>query len=132
MTQQLPLVDYLVIGDRPHLIAHECINCAARYFDHRNACARCFAADFRAVEVPDQGEVTAFSIVAHAAPGVPVPFVPAVVDCKGTPVRGNIINVPADPDNIRLGMSVRLATFLVGTDDSGIQAIGFGFEPVQV
>jgi uncharacterized OB-fold protein len=132
MTQQVPLVDYLVLGDRPHLVAHECVQCGARYFDRRNACARCFAADFRNVEVPGQGEVTAFTIVAFAAPGVPVPFVPAVVDCKGTAVRANLINVPADPEHVRLGMPVRLATYVVGTDDSGTEAIGFGFEPVGV
>ena len=38
-----------------------------------------------------EGEVRAFTIVAFAAPGVPVPFVAAVIDCGGTSVRGNII-----------------------------------------
>jgi hypothetical protein len=30
---------------------------------------------------------------------------------------------------VRLGMKVRLATYVVGTDDNGTEAIGFGFEP---
>jgi uncharacterized OB-fold protein len=132
VAKQIPIVDYLVLGDRPHLTAHECIQCGARYFDRRNACSSCFGGDFRKVEVPAEGEVTAFTIVAFAAPGVSVPFVPAVVDCKGTAVRGNLINVPADPEHVRLGMPVRLATYVVGTDGSGTQAVGFGFEPAQV
>jgi hypothetical protein len=31
---------------------------------------------------------------------------------------------------VKLGMKVKLATYVVGTDDNGTEAIGFGFEPV--
>jgi uncharacterized protein len=87
---QIPHVDYLVLGDRPHLVANECSACKARYFDRRNA----------------------------------------VIDCDGTSVRGNVINTPADPANISLGMKVRLATYVIGADTNGTEAIGYGFEPV--
>jgi uncharacterized OB-fold protein len=127
---QIPLVEYLVLGDEPHLVANECTACGARYFDRRNACAGCFGTEFRKVDVPTEGEVRAFTIVALAAPGIPVPFVAAVVDCGGTSVRGNIINTPPDPEHVTLGMKVRLALTSVGTDDSGTEAVGFGFEPV--
>jgi uncharacterized protein len=126
---QIPLVDYLVLGDRPHLVAHECTSCGARYFDRRNACASCEGTTFTAAEVAAEGEVRAFSIVSMAAPGIPVPFVPAIVDCKGTSVQGNVINCPPDPDHVKLGMQVRLATYSLGTDTAGTEAIGFGFEP---
>ena len=33
--QQIPIVDYLVLRPEPHLRAHECASCAARYFDRR-------------------------------------------------------------------------------------------------
>lgn len=131
MGQQIPLVDYLVLGDGPHLIAHECAACGARYFDHRNACASCSGTEFKDVDVPTEGELRAFTIVAYAAPGIPTPFVAGVVDCGGTSVRGNVINTPADPDHVRTGMKVRLATYVVGTDDDGTEAIGFGFEPSE-
>ena len=42
---------------------------------------------------------------------------PAVVDCDGTSVRGNVINVEPDPEHVTLGMKVRLATYSIGTDD---------------
>jgi uncharacterized OB-fold protein len=128
---QVPLVDYLVLGDDPHLQASECTSCGARFFDRRNACASCFATDFKTVAVAGDGELQAFTIVAFAAPGVPVPFVAGVVNCDGTSVRGNVINTTPDPDHVRLGMKVRLATYVVGTDDDGTDAIGFGFEPVE-
>jgi len=126
---QIPLVDYLVLGDSPHLVAHECTSCGARYFDRRNACASCGGVTFTTADVATEGEVRAFSIVSMAAPGIPVPFVPAIVDCKGTSVQGNVINCPPDPDHVRLGMQVKLATYSLGTDAEGTEAIGFGFEP---
>ena len=127
--EQIPLVDYLVLGDRPHLVANQCVACGARYFDRRNACAACFATEFERVPIATEGEVRSFTIVTFAAPGVPVPFVAAVVDCDGTSVRGNLINVDPDPEHVRLGMRVRLTTYSLGTDDQGTEAIGFGFEP---
>jgi uncharacterized OB-fold protein len=130
MAEQIPLVDYLVLGEDPHLVAHECTSCGARFFDRRNACASCGATDFKSVDVPTRGEVRAFTIVSHAAPGIPVPFVASVVDCEGTSVRANLINVPPDPDRVNLGMKVRLATAVIGTDDDGTEAVGFGFEPL--
>jgi uncharacterized OB-fold protein len=81
--------------------------------------------------VATEGELRAFTIVAHAAPGIPVPFVACVVDCDGTSVRGNVINMPPEPEYVQTGMKVRLATYVVGTDEEGTEAIGFGFEPVE-
>lgn len=126
---QVPLVDYLVLGDSPHLVATSCTSCGAKYFDRRNACAGCFATDFETVDVTTDGVLTAFTIVTFAAPGVDVPFVAGVIDCGGISVRGNVINTPPDPDHVSLGMNVRLATYSLGNDDNGTEAIGFGFEP---
>ena len=130
-TAQVPLTDYLVLGDEPHLTAHECTACGARFFDRRNACARCSNTTFDTVDLPTTGEVRTFTIVSFAAPGVPVPFVAAVVDCGGTSVRANVINVEPDADHVRTGMEVRLATYSLGADDEGTEAVGFGFEPIE-
>jgi uncharacterized OB-fold protein len=125
------LVDYLVLGDNPHLVAHECTNCGARFFDRRNACAACSGTEFRNVDVATDGELRAFTIVSMAAPGIPVPFVAGVIDCDGTSVRANVVNTPPDPEHVNLGMKVRLTTVPVGTDNEGTEAVGFGFEPVE-
>ena len=130
MPDRIPLVDYLVLEPEPHLVAHECTACGARYFDRRNGCASCFGTEFRQVPIANTGEVRAFTIVSLAAPGIPVPFVAALVDCDGTSVRGNLINVEPDPEHVTLGMKVRLATQSVGLDDNGTEAVGFGFEPL--
>jgi uncharacterized OB-fold protein len=126
----VPLVDYLVLDDgEPHLVANECTSCGARFFDRRNACASCFATDFRQVAVPTTGELRTFTIVAFAAPGVDVPFVSGIIDCGGTSVRGNLRNVDPDAEHVSTGMKVRLATYSLGADDNGVEAIAFGFEP---
>ena len=128
---QIPLVEYLVLGDEPHLVAHECTSCKARFFDRRNACASCFGTEFRDVDVPTEGTLRSFTIVTFAAPGVPVPFVAGIVDAGGTSVRTNIINVEPDDAHVKLGMKVRLATYSMGTDDDGVEAIAFGYEPIE-
>jgi uncharacterized OB-fold protein len=129
VADQIPFVEYLVLGDNPHLIANECTGCSARFFDRRNACAKCSGTEFQPVPIATHGEVRTFSIVAFAAPGVPVPFVSAIVDCDGTSVRANIVNIEPDADHIKLGMQVRLTTFPVAKDGEGVEAVNFGFEP---
>ena len=130
MPAQIPLVDYLALEPEPHLVAHECTSCGARYFDRRNACAACFATEFRPADVATDGELKSFTIVAFAAPGVPVPFVAGLIDCDGTSVRANVVNVDPDPAHVSLGMKLKLTTFPIGADSAGTEAIGFGFEPV--
>jgi uncharacterized protein len=130
MPTQISHVDYLVLGDTPHLVAKQCVSCKARFFDRRNACAGCSGTEFAPVDIATTGVVRAFTIVTLAAPGVPVPFVAAVVDCDGTSVRGNILNTEPSPDHVKLGMKVQLVTHVVGTDDNGNEAVGYGFSPI--
>jgi uncharacterized OB-fold protein len=131
MSQQIPFIDYLRLGEAPHLVANRCAGCGARYFGRRNACAQCGGTEFGDVTVATTGEVRAFTIVTFAAPGVPVPFVAAVVDCDGTSVRGNLVDVPPDPEHVRLGMKVALTTYVTGTDENGVEAVNFGFRPLE-
>jgi len=130
VTTQVPLVDYLVLGDDPYLKAHECTSCGARYFDHRTFCASCEAGEFHDVRLGTEGELRSFTIVSMAAPGIPVPFVAGIIDIDGTSVRGNVINCEPDAEHVRLGMKVSMATYSLGEDSEGTEAVGFGFEPV--
>jgi uncharacterized OB-fold protein len=131
MADQVPMVDYLVLGDQPHLVAWQCASCGARFFDRRNACAACFATDFTRVPVSTEGVVRTFTIVSMAAPGIPVPFVAAVVDCGGTSVRANLVDVEPDPDHVHTGMKVKLVTMPIGVDEAGVEAVGFAFAPLD-
>lgn len=128
MSDPIPMVDYLVLGDEPHLVANECTSCGARFFDRRNACASCGGASFTSVDIPTTGVVRSFTIVTSWTGGDN--YVPAVVDCGGTSVRGQIVDTPPDPEHVKLGMKVRLTTYSIGADATGTEAITYGFQPV--
>lgn len=129
---QVPLVSYLALGEHPHLVAQQCRQCEARFFDRRNGCASCGSqVGFDEISLPDEGILRTFTIVSIAAPGVPVPYVAGVIDLGGTSVRANLVGVPPDPRELRLGMKVWLTVFSMGTDRDGVEAIGFGFAPAD-
>ena len=128
--KQVPLVDYLRLGQRPYLSANECTNCGARFFDRRNACANCGGRDFKKARVKNGAKLKAFTIVHRAAPGIPAPYVSAIVETDdGTTVRSNVVNCDPDPDVVSLGMKLKLTTYPIGTDDEGTEAVAFGYEP---
>jgi hypothetical protein len=41
------------------------------------------------------------------------------------------VNIPPDPEHVKLGMPLRMTTFAAGTDDDGTEAIAFAFEPAS-
>jgi uncharacterized OB-fold protein len=131
MGKQVPIVDYLVLDDgAPHLVANRCDTCGALYFDRRNACAKCSGRSFSRERLADDGKVRSFTIVHRAAPGVPTPYVSAIVDLSGGGVvKANLLNVEPSPDHVRFGMDVRLTTTVAGVDDEGTEAVQFGYEP---
>ena len=59
-----------------------------------------------------------------------MPFVSAIVKTDdGTWVRSNVVNCDPTPEAVQLGMRVRLTAYPIGTDDDGIEAVAFGYEP---
>jgi uncharacterized OB-fold protein len=44
-------------------------------------------------------------------------------------VKANVVNVEPSPQQVRLGMPVKLTTVVAGTDDDGTDAVAFGYEP---
>jgi uncharacterized OB-fold protein len=133
MGKQVPIVDYLAIDDGPpHLVAWESVDSGALYFDRRNADAKSGGTEFRRKKLATTGKVRSFTIVNRGVPGIPVPYVSALVDLDGGgTVKGNLSNIPPDPEHVKLGMTVRMTTFPAGTDDDGTEAIAFAFEPAS-
>ena len=127
----VPVISALALEPEPHLVAQECTACGARFLGRRAACAACFNEEFRPADLQTDGEVVAFTIVSFAAPGVPTPYVAATVDCGGTKVQANLVDVEPSPEHVHLGMKVRLTTYSLGQDSHGTEAIGFGFQPVE-
>ena len=127
MPRQVPVVDYLVLDHEPHLSARRCRSCGALYLDRRNACAKCFAADFDSHRLANTGRVRAFTFVHR----VKRPFVSAIVDLDGGGVvKANLLGFDA-PEDVTPYVRVALTTFAVGTDDEGTDAIAFGYKRAE-
>ncbi|MCZ7534622.1 MAG: OB-fold domain-containing protein [Acidimicrobiia bacterium] len=131
MAKQIPIVDYLVIGDgEPHLEAWESVDSGALYLDRRNADAKSGGTEFRRRRLESTGTVRSFTIVHRGVPGVPVPYVSALVDLDGGGVvKSNLTGCDPTPEAVSLGMKVKMTTFVAGTDDDGTEAVAFAFEP---
>lgn len=132
MAKQVPIVDYLVLSaPAPHLVAWEATDSGALYLDRRNADAKGGGTEFRRKSLASTGKVRSFTIVHRTVPGVPAPYVSALVDLDGGGcVKANLLDVPPDPEHVKLGMPVRLTTYVAGTDDDGTEAVAFAFVPV--
>ena len=133
MGKQIPIVDYLALDDGPpHLVAWETVGSGALYFDRRNGDAKSGGTEFKRRKLATTGKLRSFTIVHRTVPGVPAPYVSALVDLDGGgSVKGNLQNVPPDPEHVKLGMPVKMTTFVAGTDDDGTEAIAFAFEPAS-
>ncbi len=132
---QRPIVPFLklpgVAGQKPYLMGSRCKQCGATYLGTRMACSRCFSTEgMDEVKLSDKGELHVFSIVHQSAPGVPTPYVAAIVDLpEGVSVRCNINGVGPDPKNLKFGMPVEMVTETVSTDREGNEVVAFSFRP---
>ncbi len=119
-------------SQKPYLVGSRCKQCGATYLGTRMACSRCFSTDqMDEVKLSDKGELHVFSIVHQSAPGVPTPYVAAIVDLpEGVSVRCNIEGVEPDPQKLKFGMPVQMVTEKIRTDREGNDVIAFSFRPV--
>jgi uncharacterized OB-fold protein len=78
----------------------------------RRNCARCTAIDqMEEIRLSDRGEVYVWTIVHQSAPGIPVPYVAAIVDLpEGVSLRANLEGVEPDPAKLKFGMPVEMYT----------------------
>lgn len=135
--QDKPIVSFLRLpekqGEKAYLFGSKCKSCGAAYLGDRLACGKCLAVgSFEDIKFSGQGTLHSFSIVYQTAPGIPVPFVAAVVDlAEGTAVRCNIEGIEPEPEKLvaLLGKPVEMFTEKVRTDREGNDVIAFKFRP---
>jgi hypothetical protein len=133
--QPLPVVDFLKIPEvgSPYLEGHRCKSCRAVFLGEREHCSKCGARDsMERVRLSDKGSLYVYSIVHRSFPGVEVPYVSAVVDLEGGgTVKGNLINVEANPEKIPLGMPVEVVykDALGRKDREGNAYLSYFFQP---
>ena len=133
--KEIPIVPILRLpeGEQPYLAGSKCSECGTVFLGDRMACSRCLSTEpLEHIRLSDRGELHVFSIVHQSVPGVPVPYVAAIVDLpEGVSVRCNIVGVEPDPKNLEFGMPVQMFTEKVHTDRDGNDVIAFKFRPVN-
>jgi uncharacterized protein len=97
MANQVPLVNYLVLGDDPCLVAQECTQCGPGTSEGVRL-RLVPGTEFRPYPVPSEGTLRTFTIVGPAGAGIKVPFVSAIAGCAGMTARASIVNVRAEPE----------------------------------
>lgn len=91
----------------------------------------------RPAKLENEGEVWVYTIVHQSFPGVPTPFVGAIIDLPvedhpdlKVAVRANIAEVEPDPDHVRMGMRVRLRARAARKDKDGNAVVIPEYVPV--
>jgi uncharacterized OB-fold protein len=131
----LPVVDFLKIPDDgdPYLEGHKCKKCSAMFLGERSICSKCGArGGLTPTRLSNQGNLYVYSIVHRSFPGIDVPYVSAIVDLDGGgTVKGNLINVEADPEKIEFGMPVEVvfSDALGRKDKEGNSYLSYFFQP---
>ncbi len=128
-TATIPVVDYLVLDDGPaHLVGNRCEDCGATVLDRHNACPNCGGRRIERARLPETGRIESYTVLVRGAPKHIGPFVSVLVRLDdGTYVKANLIDVDPVADAVDTDRPVRIVTYPVGTDDSGTEAIAFGF-----
>ncbi len=131
-----PIFDFLKlpVDGEPYLEGSRCGRCSATYLGPRLACSRCLARDdFESVALSRTGRLHTFSIVHQSFPGIPTPYVSAIVDLDGGgTVKANLLGVEPDPAQLPFDLPVELTTFVAPRKDAdGNEVIAFGFRPRQ-
>ena len=130
-----PIVPFLKLQPKPHLVGTKC-SCGAIYLDaKRIACSKCGATgQFQQVPLSDKGKVYVFSVVHQSFPGIKTPYVTAIIDLpEGVSVRCGLSDV--NPEQLQkepqkyFNMPVEMTTSVVAKDREGHDVVAFSFRP---
>lgn len=132
----LPAVGYLKIPEvgAPYLEGFRCGACAAVFLEKSRVCAACGARETPApYRLADSGKLYNFTVVHRNFPGVPVPFISAIVDLEGGgTLRGNLVDVVPAPEAIEFDMPVKVVYRDAGREDrDGNSYLAYVFIPAN-
>ena len=133
-TKPLPVVPYLKIpeGGEPYLEGHKCGACGAIFLGQRLVCAACGArGQMSAVKLSSEGKLYNYTVVHRNFPGVPVPFISAIVDLEGGgTLKGNLVDMVPSPEAIKFDMPVKVVFRDAGRKDKdGNSYLSYFFVP---
>lgn len=137
LAEPIAAVPYVVIdadGDH-HLVGSRCARCGSALLGRRVACAACGANDaISHIRLADTGRIRTCTVINRSYPGVPVPFVAAVVNIDGGGVVRGTFHGPISSDPVaEVGRPVRICIEDSGQrDPSGRPYYSHVFRPLEV
>lgn len=132
-----PIVPFLKLEPKPHLVGTKC-SCGAVYIENKRvACSKCGSTGpFTEINLSGKGKVYVFSVIHQSFPGIKTPYVTAIVDLpEGGSVRCNLVDV--SPEDIEknprqyFDMPVEMVTNVVSKDREGHDVVAFAFRPMK-
>lgn len=129
----LPFLRLPTDGGEPYLVGQKCGACGAVYLGKRVACSKCYAAGpFSEIPLSRKGKLHVFAIVHQSMPGVPTPYVAAIVDLpEGVCVRATLKDVEPDPQALKFDMPLEMITGVSQQDRDGNDVVAFWFRPAK-
>ena len=116
----------------PYLAGSKCGKCGEVAVGTRDTCGKCGARKgVEHIKLGTTGKLYNFTVVHRNFPGVPVPFISAIVDVDGGgTLKGNLLGVEPDPAKIKFDMPVNIVIRQVPQKDKeGNSYLAYFFEP---
>jgi|SRR5580658_5613581 uncharacterized OB-fold protein len=133
-TKPLPVVSFLKIPaeGEPYLEGQRCEACGETFLGERLVCAACGTrGKIKAVKLASKGKLYNYTVVHRNFPGVPVPFISAIVDLDGGGcLKGNLVDMVPSPEAIKFDMPVNVVFRDAGRKDKdGNSYLSYFFVP---
>ena len=119
-------------GSEPYLAGSKCRKCGEVAVGERETCGKCGSrGQMEHIKLGKTGKLYNFTIVHRNFPGVPVPFISAIVDVDGGgTLKGNLVGVEPKPEAIKFDMPVNIVIKPVPQKDrDGNSYLAYFFEP---
>ena len=131
-----PVAAFLKISpDGAHYLAgSKCGKCGEVVIGTRDVCGKCGnRKSLEHIKLANTGKLYNFTIVHRNFPGVPVPFISAIVDLDGGgTLKGNLLEVEPDPAKIKFDMPVKVVYRDAGRKDKeGNSYLAYFFVPAN-
>ena len=132
----LPVTPFLKIPENgdPYLEGCKCGHCGEVFIGQRMVCANCGTRNkMQAIKLANKGKLYNFTIVHRNFPGVPVPFISAIVDLDGGGhIKGNLIDMVPSAEAIKFDMPVNVVFRDAGRKDKdGNSYLSYFFTPAN-
>ena len=119
-------------GAAPYLAGSKCTKCGEVVAGARNQCGKCGAREgIETVTLGTTGKLYNFTVVHRNFPGVPVPFISAIVDIDGGgTLKGNLLGIDPKPEALKFDMPVKITLKDAGRKDKdGNSYLAYIFTP---